>query len=285
MWAMKKTIWVLVVLLVVVIGSGILQSLSLRKKGNRLDKLLHLYIPMELAAREIEVSIWKTANAIFYYMTEPSATSLRGYRKELKDVKEYMNKFKALVKTEMEKRIMAEFEELWTDVVAKGGELLKLRDQMTKLQEKTWGAVHEVDNVIDYKLQAALVEGIPDQLKKEKALREIEVSIWEAFNAINYYVHRQFDKPKREFPIQLEDVNEYWEDYKRLDLDSTEKPHLHEFASNWMVASGLMKETVQLADELKAKYIGFWESVHDAGDVIEFRIQRHLQKGLGQMEP
>ena len=60
MMAMKKTIWVLVVLLVVVIGSGILQSLSLRKEGNRLDKLLHLYIPMELAAREIEVSIWKT---------------------------------------------------------------------------------------------------------------------------------------------------------------------------------------------------------------------------------
>ena len=100
---------------------------------------------------------------------------------------------------------------------------------MTNLRKKTWDSVHEADDVIDYKIQTAFVEGLPDLIEKEKAVREVEASIWEVINATNYYNHGQFQKTTREFPAHLADVKEFWGRYRKLNLTSAEEPHIKEF--------------------------------------------------------
>lgn len=267
------------VLLIMVIAGG-QRYFAVSKEIDAWKKVLAFELPMEQAIREVEVSVWETANSIFYYMIEPSAISLEEYKKQLKDVKNFMTEYRALADTEQEKQMIATFEKMWSDSVAKAEELVKLRDKMKALHEKAWDAVHEADNVIDYKVQVALVEGIPDLIEKERAVREVEVSIWEAMSVTNYYIHRQFDKPQREYPSQLEDVAEFWGKYKSLNMTASEKPHIEEFDTAWNHSVELMNECYRLADELKQKYLAFWESVHAADDVIDFEIQEYLKNRI-----
>jgi len=267
------------VLLLVLIAVG-LQYVSVSKEIEATRKVLDVELSMEQAVREVEVSIWETANAVFYYMLEPSAISLEEYKKQLKDVEDYMAKYDALVDTAPEKRMVEKFLTLWTDSVAKAEELIELRDKMKVLHEKAWDAAYELDDIIDYKIQSAFVEGLPDLMDKEKVVREVEVSIWEAINATNYYIHRQFDKPQREYPKQLDDVAEYLEEYKLLDITPAEKTHIKEFEANWTLTAELMNECYSLSDELKQKYLAFWEAMHAADDVIDFDFQEHLKNRI-----
>jgi hypothetical protein len=121
---------------------------------------------------------------------------------------------------------------------------------------------------------------LPDLIEKEKAVREVEASIWEVINATNYYSHGQFQKTTREFPAHLADVKEFWGRYRKLNLTSAEEPHIKEFEAVWNRSLELVNESYALADELTGKYLAFWESVHEADDVIDFEIQEHLKKRL-----
>ena len=271
---------IVAVLVVVIIAGGIFGYSAVNRGKTAARKVVDVELPMEQAVREVEVSVWETANAIFYYMVEPSAISLEEYKKQLKDVENFMAKYNALVDIEQEKQIVAKFQNMWTDSVTKAEELIKLRDKMKELHEKTWNAVHDADDVIDYKVQVAFVEGLPDLIKKEKAVREMEAGIWEVIGATNYYIHRQFDKPQRAYSKYLEEVSEFWGTYKGLNITPAEKPFLEEFDNKWNLSVKLMNECHSLADELKQKYLAFWESVHAADDVIDFEIQEYLKKRI-----
>jgi hypothetical protein len=267
------------VLLILFIVVGLEYVSASRETGSG-RKLLNIELPMEQAVREVEVSIWETSNAIFYYMVEPSAISLEEYKKQLKDVENFMTKYNALTETAQEKQMVEKFQTMWTDSVAKAEEIIVLRDKMKVLHENTWDAVQAAGDVIHYKVQTAFIEGLPDLLEKEKAMREVEASIWEAINATNYYIHSQFDKPRREYPRQLEDVAEFWGKYKSLNVTSAEEPYIKEFETNWEIAVKLMNECYSLSDELKQKYLAYWESVHASDDVIDFDFQEHLKKRI-----
>ena len=58
---------------------------------------------------------------------------------------------------------------------------------------------------------------------------------------------------------------------------TAEKHHIEEFDTEWNRSVELMNECYRLTDELKRKYLAFWESVHAADDVIDFEIQEYLK--------
>jgi CHASE3 domain sensor protein len=271
---------IVAILVVVIVAGGTVGYSTINKDKTSVRAIVDVELPMEQAVREVEVSVWETANSIFYYMVEPSAISLEEYKKQLKDVENFMAKYNALVDTEQEKQMAAKFQNMWTDSVTKAEELIQLRDKLKELHEKACEAVHEADDVIDYKVQVAFVEGLPDLIEKEKAVREVEVSIWEAINATNYYIHRQFGKPQREYSHQLEEVTGFWGKYKSLNITPAEEAQIKEFETEWNLSVKLMNECYSLADELKQKYLAFWESVHAADDVIDFEIQECLKKRI-----
>ncbi len=274
---MKKNVIILILLAVIVFG-GILGYQFISKERQKVDKILEVAWNKVPTVREIEVSFWEAANAIFYYTTDPSAVSLKQYQKEVREIDKFMTKYKALIDTEEEKRIAVKLEKLWKDSITEAEGLIKLRQNMIDITKKAWDSVHEADDIIDYKIQPTFIEGIPDLIEKEKFVREIEVSIWEAINATNFYLYSHSDDARREFPLQLEDVNKYWEMYKKLDITATEKPYIKEFEDLWQHSVELMKECNTLADELKEKKLSFWKSVLIVDDVFDFEIQEYMKK-------
>lgn len=263
-----------------IVFGGILAYQSISKERRKADKILEISSNKLPAVREIEISFWETANAIFYYMAKPSAVSLQEYQKQVREIEEFMTEYKALIDTEEEKKMAAKLEELWMDSITEAEGLIKLRQNMIDITKKAWDSVHSADDIIDYKIQAAFIEGIPDLIEKEKIVREVEVSIWEAINATNCYIYSHSDAARREFPLQLEDVNNYWGMYKKLDITVTEKPYIKEFEDLWQHSVELMKECNTLADELREKEFTFWKSVHIVDDVIGFEIREYRKKRI-----
>ncbi len=261
----------------------VMYVLSGCESGNRFDTLVQKVLPMEQAVREIEVSIWETAAAIFHYLSEPSDTALEEYTLQIRDVEVFFGKYKDLIDTDNEREMATRFEAMWNDSVSKAEELIQLRKKIIKKEEETWDSVHEVDDLIDYKLQPVLMSGTPDLLEKERAVREVEVSLWEIINAVNFYLYKHSDKAKREFPTQLEDVKEFWEKYKALEISSVEKQYVKEFEEQWRQAVILMKECISLADELREREFIFWESIHSVDDMVDFEIQEQIKLRIEKM--
>ena len=145
----KKTGILAALLFVVIIGGGVLY-LNISKEKIEIGKVLSVEMPMEQSVREVEVSIWETSNAIFYYMSKPSKTALEEYKKQLVDVEEFMAKYNALVNSEEEKKIAAKFEKMWADSVSKAEELIKLRDKLAIVEDQVWDSIHEADDIIDF---------------------------------------------------------------------------------------------------------------------------------------
>ena len=276
---MDKLKIMLVVLLVAVIGGSLLGYLVMSKEEAKRYEMLTLELKMEQAVREVEVSIWEAANSVFYYIVQPSAVAVEEYKKQLKDVEEFMSAYKKLISSEQQKSKAAKFEKMWADLVLKAEELIALRDKLTELKEEIIDSVHDTDDVIDYKIQAALVEGIPQLIAKERAVREVEVSIWEAANAALSYTCKPSAKTSKEFFKQLDDVNEFWQRYTKLNITSGEEPHIKEFEESWnRCRELLLKESQALADEINTKYLVFWETVHAVDDVIDFEIQAEMKQ-------
>ena len=276
---MDKVKIMLVVLLVAVTGGSLLGYLAMSKEEAKRYEMLTLELKMEQAVREVEVSIWEAANSVFYYIVQPSAVAVEEYKKQLKDVEEFMSAYKKLISSEQQKSKVAKFEKMWADLVLKAEELIALRDKLTELKEEIIDSVHDTDDVIDYKIQAALVEGIPQLIAKERAVREVEVSIWEAANAALSYTCKPSAKTSREFFKQLDDVNEFWQRYTKLNITSGEEPHIKEFEESWNRCRELfLKESQALADEINTKYLVFWETVHAVDDVIDFEIQAEMKQ-------
>ena len=175
------------ILLLIGVGFGAF-FFGKNKGAEKAKSLLEQELPMDRALGEIEEGIMGASNALFYYMVHPSKTSQEDYKHYLAEVNEFMSKYKKLIETDEERAVAKKFDNSWKQVMSKAEALFQARDEFQKTQEKAWDMIHEADDIVDYKLQPALLPGSPDLMKKEKAVREIEVSLWEALNATNYYV-------------------------------------------------------------------------------------------------
>jgi len=273
---MGKKTWGLLFLSFIVIILAI-NYFIIRQEQSKSNRLLNIEIPMEQAIREIEVSIWEVGNAISYHIVTPSAMSLEEYKKQLKDVKEFLTKYKKLIETDQEKEMTAKFELKWAKTISIAEELIKLRDIISDLQEKGWNSIDNLDDLLDYKVQPSLVKGTKDQQKKRIISGELEESIWEILSSIYFYNLKQSDEAKREYPEQITEVNDMLKQYKKLNITSAEIININEFEKTWNNSKPLFDKLYLHTDEIQKKYLDFWESLHEVDDVIDFEIQEYLK--------
>ncbi len=95
-----------IIFILLLIGTGFGAFFFGKNTGaEKAQSLLAQELPMEHAIRGVEVSVWKTSNALYYYMVRLSKTSLEEYRHQLADVNEFMTKYKNLLETDEEKAV------------------------------------------------------------------------------------------------------------------------------------------------------------------------------------
>ncbi len=243
------------------------------------DRLLP-EIQREQAIREVEVSLWETANAIFYYMNYPSAVSLEEYRKQLLDVENFMGVYSNLVTEGPELKMIAEFNRHWETSVSHAEGLLPLRDQLQALKTTLSNDMNHLEQVIGNE-SLLVLSGSPAQIQDKKLLLQgLIANLWHITTNLSLAMHSTIDEHNRHFKAQQQSVTTTWERYLNLDMSNQEQEFITSLKQQIEKYLNHIQEGYSLSRNLKQQSLSFWESMHEVDDVIDFEMQEEFKSRL-----
>ena len=275
--------------------------------SSQISGLRTIELPMEQNLREVEVSIWEMIHAADSYRLTGNKLCEELYNKQIDDVDKFYTVYKTLTDTDEEKKYIEEFNTLWDEAIIAGNKMIALTKKQ-KIAENTFFInVDEADDVLDYAIQSKWSTEDSNLLAKERAVREVEVSIWEAIHAAQQYlglaeniirgsqkyIGEEVDAAKAAAKAslvkgdfkdlmerQFQDVEEFWTKYKNLPLKDFEKNAIQEFESFWEKAVVAGREVVSLHNHVREQYNTLFEKVDKADDILDFKMQAFIQKRI-----
>ncbi len=281
---------------------GIVGYLSINL-SKQISGLRTVELPMEQSLREVEVSIWEMIHAADSFRLTGHKLYEDLYNKQIGDVDEFYLKYQSLADTDKEKKYIEEFNTLWEEAITAGNVMIELTKEQKEAQNAFFINVDEADDVLDYAIQSKWSSDDPSILAKEQAIREVEVSIWEAIHAAQQYIglseeiirgsQKYIDLKnastksslvkgnfKDLMERQFEDVDEFWTKYKTLSHEDFENIAIQEFEIFWEKAIVTGRKAVSLNDEAVELFNVLFEKVDKADDIIDFKMQRFIQKRI-----
>jgi HAMP domain-containing protein len=262
---------------------------------------------MEESLREIEVSIWEMLQAVDSFRFSGHDYYSVLYDKQIKNIDVSFLQYKTFVDTEKESLYAKEFEDLFKEVKVSGSRLIELARNQKKSEEEFFVNVDEADDVIDFALQTKWQDDDPNILKKEQAVREVEVSIWEAIHAAQQYtglagiivrggqeyLEDRFSSDRKKnaeeagaaaslvkgdfkdlMESQFNDVEKYWSQYKSLPHDEFEELAISKFDSFWKKAMLAGKDVIHFHDLVLAEFNVLYEKISSLDDILDFKMQQ-----------
>jgi len=255
--------------------------------------LRNIELPMEQSLREVEVSIWEAIQAADSYLADPKKQYSDLFKRQLNDVDEFFLKYTALVDTPEEKTYIQEFSKLWNEAKVSGAKLIEAIDKRSEAETGMWLAIDVADDIIDFDIQAKWNKKEPNHIKKEEALREVEVSIWEAIHAAQQYINQpERYKPnigsetdfKGRMEGQFDDVAKYWPIYKSLAKTNFEKVAIEKFEK--IYAKGVLhgRNITKYSDEARTYFNTMFKKVDEADDIIDHKMQVFIQGRIDKQD-
>ncbi|MBT6226690.1 MAG: response regulator [Candidatus Scalindua sp.] len=273
----------------------------------QISGLRSIELPMEQNLREVEVSIWEMIHAADSYRFTGNKSYEELYHIQIGDVEEFLPAYQALTDTDEEKKYIEEFSILWEEAKMAGSKMIELTREQKAAEEKFFINVDEADDVLDYAIQSKWSTEDSNLLAKERAVREVEVSIWEAIHAAQQYlgiaenikrgeqkyIGLEVDAAKAaakaslvkgDFNIlmekQFEDVEEFLTKYKNLPLEDFENSAIQEFEDFWQQAIAAGREVVSLNKQAQEQFHTLYEKVDKADDVLDLKMQVFIQERI-----
>lgn len=271
---------------VVALLVGVVASLSVSLSG-QVWKLRSVELPMEQNLREVEVSVWGAIHAADAFLASADPHYLELYHRQVGDVDRFYPKYLALTDTPEERKFSEEFSLLWGQAKDAGDKMLEQVAGRKEAEDRFFQYVDKADDVIDFKIQTKLSSSDPHVLAKERAVREVEVSIWEAIHAAAQYTGLSPNISKAGhaqgtfaalMEKQFKDVDEFWPRYKALATSEDEKKAIKEFEGLWAKAVAAGREVVSLHDQARSQFDLLYNRVDRADYVIDFKMQEYIQK-------
>ena len=273
----------------------------------QISGLTRIELPMEQNLREVEVSLWETIHAANAFRVTGQEYYKDLYYKRIGDVNDFFEKYQGLTDTDEENMYIEKFNILWGKAQFAGNLLIELTEKQKKSEEDFFINVDEADDVLDFGVQMKWSPDDPNILAKEQAVREIEVSIWEAIHAGQQYVGLAGDIVRGEqrylgqqievakagakaslvkgdfkdlMEKQFEDVAEFLAKYKALPLQTFENIALQRFLGFWDKAVIAGRDVTSLYDQAEEQLNILFEKVDKADDIVDSKMQAFIQKRI-----
>ena len=277
--------------------------------SRQISGLRTVELPMEQNLGEVEESVWEMIHAADSFRLTGYQLYENIYYEQIDDVEEFFTKYQALTDTDEEKRYIEEFNILWEEAKTAGSMMIELTRKQKAAESYFFINVDEADDVLDFAIQSKWSPEDSTLLAKEQAVREVEVSIWEAIHAAQQYlglsgcIIRGSQKyigleaetaksaakaslVKGDFNTlmekQFEDVDEFWTKYKNLPLEDFENIAIQEFEGFWGKAIIAGREVVSLHDQAEEQFNTLYDKVNKSDDVLDFKMQVFIQKRIAK---
>ena len=263
--------------------------------SRQVGELAATQLPMEQNLREVEVSVWEAIQAANAFRLTGDPTFKDIYQSQVADVEKFFPAYAALTETSEEQASIDEFNTWWNQAMVAGERMIDLSEQLQVQSALFFEGIDGADDVIDFDIQAHWSPDDPDLLEKEQAVREVEVSVWEALNAGYQYMtlsgevgdyvdsynggRKELDAKQAVFN-QFDDVAKFWPRYTALASEPWEFEAIAKFDGLWKQAETAGPEMLRLFDEAEATFDELYVAIDEADDVIDRDLQVFIQTGI-----
>jgi signal transduction histidine kinase len=274
-------------------------------------RLRSVELPMEQNLREVEVNIWEMIHAADSFRLTNKKYYEELYYEKIDDVGNFFQKYKALTDTDDEKKYIEEFVALWTEAKMAGKMLIELSKKREAAGKDFFINIDEADDVLDFAIQLKWTSDDPNLLDKEQAVREVEVSLWEALHAgvqhtsLENVISRGSQKYVENLKVvekasaegslvegkysdlmerQFQDVHKYWSKYKALPHKDFENNAIKIFDGFWEKAIVAGRNLVFFHDQATRQFEILFMKIDKADNVIDSKMQKFIQKRIDQQD-
>ncbi|MCP4374657.1 MAG: response regulator [bacterium] len=192
-----------------------------------------------------------------------------------------------------EKKFAEEFRAIWEQAKASGELMLESVKTKKFAEDRFFACVDTADDIIDFKIQTKFSPSDPNILAKEQAIREVEVSIWEAIHAVEQYtgltrnIERSGHAQKTFSELmekQFEEVKEFWAKYKDLAVAESESDAIREFESEWSMAMSTGRQFVLVHDQIEQQFSALYQQLNEADNVIGTKMQKCIEMRVNRRD-
>jgi len=246
-------------------------------------------LPMEQHIHQAEERLWESVHTLNSFAWRPDPKYEAQFEEHLADMEEVLGGYRALIDTAEERQAVDEVEELWDQIRVNGRELLLLVREKKEAEDLLFNLVDHADDVIDFQVQAKFSDSDPQLNAKERSVREVEVSIWEAIHAAQQYTglsssitrsgHAQGTFSEL-MESQFKDVEEFWGRYKLLATTEEERKAIDEFDQIWASAVEQGRRVVVLHDRGDKKTEEISDLAEQVDDVIDDKITTTINERI-----
>ena len=272
-------------------------SFEFRGLSNTIAAIEHEEARKEVDIREIEVSLWELVHAADSYRTsgDPRYKSL--YAKQYRELGEFAESYRRLPLSDVEIGYHQHLSSQLSAINESGERLLSLTEALNRDLDRAYTAIDTADDIIDFQIQEIMTEQTPSWRSKEVAIREIEVSIWEAIHAINQEIasRRVADAPaapnsadgpparsaahfRALVERQIGDVEKFSGTYLELISNDEERAAFARFTDEWQRGRELLLALEDTSSRLSATYEALYLQVDALDDFIDSKIQQDMQE-------
>ncbi len=193
--------------------------------SRQVGQLRWIELPMDHHIGQTEESQWEAIFAASSACTSLDPKRLENFEQKVRDVNQNVSRYLELVDTPSERSLGELYMERWALTVAHAREMLAHAEEKQHHQDTFFELTDRADDIIDAQIQARFSPSDPDLLQKERLVREVEVSIWEAVHAAQQYTSLTSEttragRPQSSFAElmerQFQDVYEFWTPYREL---------------------------------------------------------------------
>ena len=256
-------------------------------------------LPMEQNLREVEVSVWEAIHAANAFRITGEKTYEERYKKQMADVDRFFPKYTALIDTEEERGFISEFNVFWEKAKHTGVGMIQLAKELKSQEKIFFESIYAADQILNHELQKKWSVDDQNVLVKEKTLKGIEVSLWQAFNAGNQYGGASgnvqgYNDVLADSLIEINfyevmvekfaDVDDFLSEYKDLASNDLEKEALEKFDHFWFQAIGAGERVTSLYEEAQSQFLMLYKHIEKADFVVDNKMQNFIQSRIDKKD-
>ncbi|MBN1803894.1 MAG: HAMP domain-containing protein [Sedimentisphaerales bacterium] len=256
---------------------------------NLVRRLKTVELPMKRHLRQIETGMREAMHDADAFLITADAQYADSYNEQAAAIEQAHSDYLKLADRPHERENAKKLKILWDQAKAAGDEILELTKKLEQSENNLFEYVDKADDVIDFEIQEKFSPADSNLLEKEQALREVEVSIWEAIHAAEQYmgltedIERAGHKQKTFAELmekQFRDVDEFWAKYTALAGSETEIEAKKEFERLWAKAMASGRDTIRLYDRARDKYGIFSEKIRRASEILKISSEDSDQEKI-----
>ena len=272
-WTVARRLWLGVGTMAAVLTiSGLISYWLVRRVEIDLFRITQVEEPLEEAVLEMEINAGKTAQTVLHHLWTPEHRDIDRMHDAERNFERFMKEFEQLAETDQQRALGRKVAGIYRDFKRLGDEIVSMSDRRKVDIEIFRRDVEEIDALIDEKLQPAIDRTSAEGLTKIEAALDMEVSIGEAFAAIDSYLL----EPGRAFLEKIADSEAEFQrhkaQYRGTHLSADEEKWLTQIDKNFAEVVKMGGEIVALTDQLHEKLARFEAGLNEIDTILDEKI-------------